>query len=333
METRGGADDDARENGLTTNETPTDLIRCAEWSRRETIDPIGTAGTYSGYLLLEWPLPWPADLGEAHELAPIVSALKGTGIRLQGLAATRPLGSGRHVILYRGTTRPDGGFDAFERREAVVPQRAIVATAMALIDGSVDEEPIDHHLEPVVDLLICGHGRRDRCCGSLGMRLISQIANADRFDQSRVRLWRTSHTGGHRFAPTMVVLPEGTVWGFADNEMVERLIQRSGTLDDLLPRYRGCSGLGSPLIQALERAVLAELGWPLLGYARWGEEIAGSDIVRLHVAGPLGSSEWEGQVTVGRRLLIPTCGSSVEAAVKTGVELEVAQLRRLMPAG
>ena len=265
METRGGADDDACEKGLTASERPTDLVRCAEWSRRQAIDPIGTAGTYSGYLLVEWPLPWPADLGEVHELAPIVSALKGTGIRLQGLVATRPLGSGRHVILYRRTTRPDGGFDAFERRGAVVPQGAIVATAMALIDGAADDEPTGHHVEPVVDLLICGHGRRDRCCGSSGTRLISQIRDADPFDQGPVRLWRTSHTGGHRFAPTMVVLPEGTVWGFADSDMAERLIQRSGMLGDLLHRYRGCSGLGSPPIQALERAVLAELGWPLLG--------------------------------------------------------------------
>ena len=56
-------------------------------------------------------------------------------------------------------------------------------------------------------------------------------------------------------------------------------------------------------------------------------------MVRLHVAGPLGSSEWEGRVTVRRTLPIPPCGSPVEAAVKTGVELEVAQLRRLTPAG
>ena len=48
------------------------------------------------------------------------------------------------------------------------------------------------------------------------------------------------------------------------------IVARDGPLDDLLPRYRGCSGLSSPAVQALERAVFAELGWSLFDMARSG---------------------------------------------------------------
>ena len=60
-------------------------LRCSAVIREAGVDPIGTAGTYRGYLLLEWPLPWPRDLSEIPELSPVLEALAGTGLRLQGL--------------------------------------------------------------------------------------------------------------------------------------------------------------------------------------------------------------------------------------------------------
>ena len=48
-------------------------------------------------------------------------------------------------------------------------------------------------------LLVCTHGGRDRCCGSDGTRLFQAL-----FPPPGVRVWRTSHTAGHRFAPTAI---------------------------------------------------------------------------------------------------------------------------------
>ena len=50
----------------------------------------------------------------------------------------------------------------------------------------------------VTDVLVCTHGTRDTCCGSLGTRLWRDL------DAGGATVRRTSHTGGHRFAPTAV---------------------------------------------------------------------------------------------------------------------------------
>jgi hypothetical protein len=146
-----------------------------------------------------------------------------------------------------------------------------------------------------------------------------------------IRLWRTSHTGGHRFAPTMIVLPEATVWAYADVDMVDRIVRRDGPLDDLVPRYRGCSGLSSPRVQALERAVLGEMGWTLLSSARRGTDLPDGS-TSLHVQGAALSATWEATVKTGRLLPVPVCGRPIDEATKSEPELIVDGVRRIAPA-
>lgn len=318
----------SKEGAISSQLDTATTLRCSEWTHQQRVDPIGTAGTYAGYLLVEWPLPWPHDLGEVPALAPLVSALAGTGIRLQGLVATWPHGSERHAILYHRAADPSDGFTQFERREAIAPVGDLVAAALELLEGRgtlPDPAP-----SGPTDILICGHGRRDRCCGTLGTSLALELATGETGGDS-TRLWRTSHTGGHRFAPTMIVLPEATVWAFADADMVERIVRREGALGDLVPRYRGCSGLSSPHVQALERAVLAETGWPLLSSLRHGSELPDGS-VSLHVVGPASSSTWEATVRTGRVLPVPVCGSPIDEAKKSEPELIVDGFRRIDPA-
>ena len=66
---------------------------------------------------------------------------------------------------------------------------------------------------------------------------------------------------------------------------------RSGAVADVLPHYRGCAGLSSPRIQAVERAVLAEVGWGLFDCARQGSE-EDDGTVRLTVAPADGEQVW-----------------------------------------
>ena len=56
--------------------------------------------------------------------------------------------------------------------------------------------------------LVCTHGIRDRCCAKLGVPVYQRLAQ-ERGEQ----VWQTTHLGGHRFAATMVVLPQGLQFG------------------------------------------------------------------------------------------------------------------------
>ena len=53
-------------------------------------------------------------------------------------------------------------------------------------------------------LLVCTNGRRDVCCAVRGRPLAAHAARV-----APGRAWEVSHTGGHRFAPTAVLLPWG----------------------------------------------------------------------------------------------------------------------------
>ena len=52
------------------------------------------------------------------------------------------------------------------------------------------------------DILVCTHGARDACCGKFGYGFYVEMRGLAAVRGDGVRVWRTSHLGGHRFAPT-----------------------------------------------------------------------------------------------------------------------------------
>ena len=302
----------------STSDAPNPLW-CSTWARREGVDPIGTAGSYGGYLVVEAPLPWPRDVGELPLLAPVLDLLGPARVRLQAIVPER--GDGRlRLACYRWSGK---GGPRFVGRELVVDPHDVPDAARALlVDGAGTALPTD-----AVEVLVCTHGRRDRCCGSLGTSLAQQLAEPGAMPEG-VSVRRTSHTGGHRFAPTAIVLPEGTAWAFADGETLRRVVTRSGPLEDLLARYRGCAGMATPRVQAVERAVAQLVGWELFDLERSGSELEG-DVVRLIVRRAGADEAYEATVRVGRTLPVPGCGEPVELAVKSEQELVVEGLHRV----
>ena len=60
--------------------------------------------------------------------------------------------------------------------------------------------------QPLV--LVCTNGRRDVCCAKLGAPVAQALAQQDGLE-----VWQTTHLGGHRFAATLLQLPEGLCYG------------------------------------------------------------------------------------------------------------------------
>jgi hypothetical protein len=83
--------------------------------------------------------------------------------------------------------------------------------------------------------LVCVHGRRDRCCARRGMPVYSALER-----EAPELTYQTTHLGGHRFAATLVVLPQGYCYGRVEPEECAQLVSahRTGTLHDLA-RLRG----------------------------------------------------------------------------------------------
>ena len=73
-------------------------------------------------------------------------------------------------------------------------------------------------------LLICTNGRRDVCCAVRGRPLAAAAAG-----RAPERVWEVSHTGGHRFAPTAVLLPWGQGFARLDETMAGWVLDASTT--------------------------------------------------------------------------------------------------------
>lgn len=108
-------------------------------------------------------------------------------------------------------------------------------------------------------LLACTHGQRDRCCARFGLALTRALEACEGHEQLDVR--EASHLGGDRFAPTVLVLPSGHMYGHLTPDDAPALLRAALGGEPLLSRFRG-SFWREPLEQLAE---VAAFGLPRLG--------------------------------------------------------------------
>lgn len=101
-------------------------------------------------------------------------------------------------------------------------------------------------------LLVCTNGRRDPCCSVAGRALADRLSAAN-----PQAVWECSHLGGHRFAPTALMLPSGYVYGRLTVEIGLALLAQTPSAPPLVEHCRGRTTWDS-LGQAAELAIRAE---------------------------------------------------------------------------
>jgi hypothetical protein len=104
-------------------------------------------------------------------------------------------------------------------------------------------------------VLVCTHGRRDRCCARLGPPIVKAV-----METNAIELWQTTHLGGHRFAPTLVFLPQGLAFGRLQTHELPSLVSScmQGRLEHL-HRFRGRT-FDAPAAQAADYFVRRHTG-------------------------------------------------------------------------
>jgi len=279
----------------------------------------GTAATARTWLCLEQPGPWGRDaLSASHLDAGIARGLAdlsaGTGVRI--------------VLIRRPRSHPD--------RHRPVPrhvylahtapgntwlERATITDPKALLDldftRAGDGEPGllgERVAEPL--LLVCTNGRRDVCCALLGRPVADALA-----PRHGDAVWECTHLGGHRFAPTALLLPTGYSYGRLDVPAADGLLTGGPDV-----RTEGCRGRSTwPAAgQVAELAVRARTGTPdpdALRVAGIASSAQGSVVTVTQVDG----SAW--QVTVVERELAAARRASCAAEPTPAIGLEVAGIR------
>ena len=200
------------------------------------------------WVCVEHPGPWARDVTESPEpqIKALAARAKESGWRLQlirrpGWRNAAPCE--RRVLL--ADTHP-----ASTRLTSLTVTNLDDLTELALPrDG---ELPGTEVTDPT--LLVCTHGRRDRCCAIDGRALLNELTRVGEVD-----VWETTHLGGHRFAPTAVVLPTGYVYGRLDGASAVTAVKaaRSGEVE---PSHCRGRATWSPPLQVAELAVRSATG-------------------------------------------------------------------------
>jgi (2Fe-2S) ferredoxin len=162
---------------------------------------LGTAFPAARLLLVEQPFPWgPEGLRtsrfERDTALAIESQAREEGVRVQAIR------------------RPGRGSEDRRRRWMLVDTRdgaRSVRCGELSDDAELLELPLDGsrgRIEPNPLYLVCTHGRHDPCCGQRGRPVVASLAA-----RRPEHVWQASHLGGCRFAPTVLVLPAGIMYG------------------------------------------------------------------------------------------------------------------------
>jgi len=128
---------------------------------------------------------------------------------------------------------------------------------------------------------VCTNGQRDLCCARFGLRSYAVLR-----ELVGPRVWQITHLGGHRFAPNVLVLPEGLLYGRVSEEAVENFVAQVEAGDVDFAHLRGRSVYPAQ-VQAAEIAA-ARPGLKLLhvdGDAQHAQVTfgTGSDRIRITV--------------------------------------------------
>jgi len=116
------------------------------------------------------------------------------------------------------------------------------------------------------------------------------------------------------------------LWAWADAALLSQVVDGQGPVGSAISRYRGCASLGSPAQQAVEKAVLSEIGWPLLTSRRRALDLGGGLVgLETEIYGT-----WEAVAKEGRRVAQPDCRSDPGLATKQSVEWVVEGLRQVI---
>ena len=204
---------------------------------------LGTAGQVDVWLMVEYKPVWRAKATDDNDLAgPMkawlertVAAYAAKGQKARPQFIRRPELDTTDVSLFVGA---DGELLHFEGDYAAI-------AALDLSEGS------DAGFARIEDphYFVCTNGQRDLCCARYGLPVYARLR-----ELAGRRVWQTTHVGGHRFAPNVLALPQGALYGRVFADEVEAFFAAVERGELALSHLRGRAAL-PPAAQVAETLI------------------------------------------------------------------------------
>lgn len=242
---------------------------CADNSRKQGEELIGTATNNKNYVLIECPQPWMSSAFNSkwvpENLSVLVKECKKAELPIRFLLIANNIShkvDSTTLLIYEIDKGLGSGYSKREFKLENIEQAAI--TIKEWLKGKPSGYEVNRDITR--DFLVCNHGSHDKCCARYGDRFYFDAWNKiSEMGLKNVRIWKSSHFGGHRFAPTMIDLPDGRYYGKLDLDSFQSILTRSGEIENLIKVYRGWGFLPRP-VQVLEKELMLVYGWDWFKY-------------------------------------------------------------------
>ena len=249
---------------------------CSDYSRQAGEDIIGSATNEQTYILVECPPPWTSEAFNSRwvpeNLQILIKEVKRNKLPIKFLLIANNVShkaDSTTLLIYQ---RKEGLSNGYGKQEFHLPNiEQVAAVVRKWLRGGFSD--YDAQTSVTRDILICTHGSHDRCCARYGNPFYFNATSiVSSLELDNVRIWKSSHFGGHRFAPTAIDFPDGRYYGALDQESFKSILTRTGDITLLKKVYRGW-GILPNSIQVLERELILRHGWDWFNYKVSGEII------------------------------------------------------------
>lgn len=294
--------------------TQAPTIRCSDIAP----EPLpGSAKQASIYVIFEWPHAWSKDVLDGGTFGPELTAkLKA---HLDEAGAT--------LQLIRHPTREGRNIEDHHLYVVFAEQATIevlhVDGPEAILDLDLSAPLRCGGVQRTRPLaLVCTHAKRDACCAIKGRPIVTELEKRYPFSERGDVVWETSHTKGHRFAPSTLLMPWGYSFGRMNLEATISMVEAAHRGQFFVPGNRG-RGTLAPYAQVAEIAVARQLTQSGASVAYGQLRIVDEDVVEdAGVATVTVEDTAEGaerqryQVMLSVRTvagIIPSCGKEPES--------------------
>jgi hypothetical protein len=212
---------------------------CAEYSRTAGEEMAGTVKPVDLWLLIEFRARWEREA--IHVFSEAVQ------LRLKSLRTRIPA---MRLALIRQPDRTQGPLSVFWAFSHEHRPRLYRTHFTNYEDLRFDAQQMDGEIAEKL-FAVCTHGTHDLCCAQFGNTIYSAMRAICE------NVWQISHIGGCRFAPNVVCLPHGVVYGRVESADCEAILSGYRHESLLMSKSRGRSCYSKP-IQAAEHFLRTE---------------------------------------------------------------------------
>ncbi len=236
-------------------------ISCSAHSMQVDEPLFATATPTRVYLLLEYAGPWGAKAFKESDLPEEVKRALNAYVKSDSsaklLLVKRPRRAARDKLHFfiAVVDETEPALYAFQLSHYGYAQELLALDIPAIVSGAPQYSA---HRQEGPLILVCTNGRRDLCCARSGVPVYKAL-NAEAGEEPQV--WESSHLGGHRFAPNVLCLPHGLLYGRLRPEDAPAIIEACRARRVHLPNLRGRTCYPEA-VQAAEHFLRQQTGQP-----------------------------------------------------------------------